>query len=149
MSNTINIDDFLSEDEKKEIAVRVFTGKLESISQAEIERIVSNNAYAIAQELVDKNFGDEYKESIKTKLPKIIDGLSSYTVFDRGDSYGAFRKEATIAWKTVEDTVKANHGSIEARVINILENIDETTLREKISEAVYIAVTEPLKKKGQ
>ena len=149
MNNTINLDEYLSDDEKKDIAVRVFTDKLMSLSQAEIERIVSNNAYEIARDIVDKNFDKEFKQSVKDKLPEIINGLSSYTVFDRGDGYGAFKKGATVAWQTVELAVKENEDALKDRVREVISGIDDVTLRDKISEAIYDAVTTPIKETVQ
>lgn len=139
------IENYLSDDEKKEIALRVFEDKMrESFSEAEAERVVSNMAYEIAEKLVANNLNDKFKEAIEEQLPGIIAGLSSYTVFSRGDDYGAFRKEPTLAWKVVDDWVKTNNGLIQDRVSEIVNGIDKSTLKEEISEAIYKAVVEPI-----
>jgi hypothetical protein len=139
-----DIEQYLSEDEKKEIASRVFEEKLRtSFSTAEAERVVTNMAYELAERLVTNNINDQFKEAIEAKLPKIIDELGTYTVFSRGDDYGAFRKEPTLAWKTVDDWVKKNNVVIEDRVREIVAGIDKVALREEISNAIYKAVVEP------
>lgn len=138
------IEQYLSEGEKKEIALRVFEDKLRtSFSTAEAERVVTNMAYEIAEKLVSQNISKEFEQAIQTKLPEIIDKLSTFTVFSRGDDYGAFRKEPTLAWKTVDEWVKKNNAQIEDRVIEIVAGIDKATLREEISQAIYKAVVEP------
>lgn len=138
------IEEYLTDDEKKEIALRVFEDKLRtSFSTAEAERVVTNMAYELAEKLVSQNISKQFKEAIENKLPEVIDGLGSYTVFSRGDDYGAFRKEPTLAWKTVDEWVKKNNAQIEDRVREIVAGIDKATLREEISTAIYKAVTEP------
>ena len=146
MSNTIKLEDYISEDERKEIAVNVFTESLRDISNAEIERIVSNNAYEIARDIVDKNFDKQFKKSVKDKVPEIIAGLSSYTVFSRGDSYGAFARKPTNAWVAVDKAVMENEEALKDRVREIISGLDEVDLRDKISLAIYEAVTQPLGK---
>lgn len=139
-----DIERYLSNDEKKEIALRVFEEKLrDSFSDAEAERVVTNMAYDIAHELVNRHISEQFKEAIENKLPTIIDDLSAYTVFNSGDNYGAFRKEPTLAWKTVDEWVKKNNATIEDKVAEIVNGIDKTTLREEISTAIYKAVVEP------
>lgn len=139
------IDDYLTDDEKRDIALRVFEDKLrQSFSAAEAERVVTNMAYEIAKELVNQNISEEFKSAIEKKLPEIIDGLSGYTVFNRGDSYGAFKEEPTLAWKIVDDWVKSNNARIEDRVKEVIDGIDKITLREEISSAIYKAVVEPI-----
>lgn len=138
------IENYLTNDEKKEIALRVFEDKLrDSFSTAEAERVVTNMAYDIAEKLVSQNLNEQFCVAITDKLPKIIDGLSGYTVFNRGDDYGAFAKQPTEAWKIVDNWIKTNNTLIEDRVREIVEGIDKTTLREEISEAIYKAVVEP------
>lgn len=138
------IEDYLTDEEKKDIAVRVFEDKLrDSFSTSEAERVVTNMAYEVAERLVSKNINEQFKDSIESKLPEIIDGLGSFTVFSRGDDYGAFRKEPTLAWKTVDNWVKENNAQIEDRVREIVDSIDKDTLRQEISEAIYKAVVEP------
>ena len=139
-----DIEKYLTAEEKKEIALRVFEDKLrESFSVAEAERVVTNMAYNIAEKLVSNNIDKEFKKAIKEKLPDIIDGLSSFTVFSRGDNYGAFKKEPTLAWRIVDECVKKNNAKIEDRVLEVIESIDKVTLREEISTAIYKAVVEP------
>lgn len=138
------IEDYLTEDEKKEIALRVFEDKLrDTFSTAEAERIVTNMAYELAEKLVNQNISEQFKLAIEAKLPTIIDELGTFTVFSRGDDYGAFRKEPTLAWKIVDNWVKANNAVIEDRVREIVDGIDKQTLREEISTAIYKAVVEP------
>ena len=140
----MNIEDYLSDEEKKEIAVRVFEDKLrDSFSTSEAERVVTNMAYEVAEKLISQNISEQFKDSIQNKLPEIIEGLSAYTVFSRGDNYGAFRKEPTLAWKTVDNWVRSNNAIIEDRVKAIVDGIDKETLRQEISEAIYKAVVEP------
>lgn len=139
-----NIEDYLSDEEKKEIALRVFEDKLrDSFSTAEAERVVTNMAYEVANKLVSDNINDEFKQAIESKLPEIIDGLSGFTVFSRGDDYGAFRKEPTLAWKIVDEWVKKNNTVIEDRVGEVVAGIDKHSLKEEISSAIYKAVVEP------
>jgi hypothetical protein len=139
-----NIEQYLTDDEKKEIALRVFEQKLtDSFSTAEVERVVNNMAYEVAEKLVNQNISKEFEEAIQNKLPEIIDSLGTYTVFSRGDEYGAFRKPPTLAWQAVDNWVKTNNAVIEDRVKAIVDGIDKVTLKEEISTAIYKAIVEP------
>ena len=138
------IEQYLTQEEKKEIALRVFEGKLRtSFSTAEAERVITNMAYEIAKDLVDKNFGEELENTINKELPGIVNELSGFVVVSRGDNYGAFRKEPTLAWKVVDEWVKKNNAVIEDRVLEIVNGIDKAHLREEISTSIYKAVVEP------
>lgn len=143
------LEQYLTDDEKKEIALRVFEQKLSySFSKNEAERLVTNMAYGVAEKLVSQNIGKEFEAAIKSKLPEIISELSTFVVFSPGNDYGAFKKEPTAAWKVVDSWVRNNNALIEDRVSAIVNGIDEETLRQEISEAIYKAVVEPTLSKG-
>lgn len=133
----INIDDYLSEEEKTQIARDEFRAACGRRSQADFERILSNAGYALVSTEVDKAFGGKMAEVIETTAIKVIKELSTYTVFKRRD---AWDKEDSKAYLHLQSVMDECRPLIEARVTEVIEKLDEDTIQNMIGQRVADAI---------
>lgn len=127
----VNIDDFLSEEEKKEIAINTFRDAIKNtmfkgdrsdiVKDSEIQRIVGNVAHTIVFEEVQKYIPD-FKDQIVKKVRKCIteDSLS-YQVFRKKD---AWEKEQSLAQDYIYQTVREQEQEFKDRIKNEMANFD-------------------------
>ena len=136
----INIDDYLSEEEKKEIAVDVFRTQVKNElfnstdgtvqSDAEVQRVIGNITAAIVFKEVQKYIPDA-KEKIKKKTEQALNKDISYYVFRKKD---AWEKEESLAITYINESVKDNRDHLKARVKKTLESFDlMDSLREEVA----------------
>lgn len=143
MNNCIEIDlnEYLSEDERKQIAREEFRNQCARISQKDFERIISNSAYYMVGETVDAHFDGGMVEVLKANAIKVIKNLSSSTVFsppsawDRASSKGFDHMQAAL------DELKP---MIQARVAELIASYNSEELREIIERQVGEAIISKL-----
>lgn len=121
----INIKDYLTESEIKEIIIDEFRSSLRNHLKDEktVTRIISNAPYYKLYEVVDENLPEGYKEAIKNKVTELIADLSSYSVFRY--SYLDDRKPESLGSKIIESTVKENENLIKENVQKVINNSDD------------------------
>ena len=124
----INFENYLGEDERKEIVVEVFRQHCEDTIKGKAERIICNSAYHMVFEMVDKHFDGELTEILKDKVIKIIEELSSYCVFQ---SY-----EARVARKILDEAVKENKDVLVEKVKNIINELDDYHIGSLLEKAL-------------
>jgi hypothetical protein len=132
METTIKIDinDYLSESEKKEYAIVAFKESVKSALfkdkqgiqlDAEIQRVIGNISHSIVMEEVQKYIPD-CEELIKKKVLKIIGGESlSYQVFKKKDVWD---KDESLAVTYMNEAVRSNKEMFQSRIKSELENFD-------------------------
>lgn len=85
----IDIDEYLSENERKEIAKEAFKdaciGKFKD--ESEVKRIISNSAYDIVYDLVDKQFDIKLETILKDKVHEIVTNLTAFNIFKKPDAW--------------------------------------------------------------
>ncbi|MEG1546014.1 MAG: hypothetical protein RR371_02040 [Bacteroides sp.] len=122
MQIEINIDNYLSESEKRELAIEAFKESIKEslfkghtgvVASSDAQRIISNISYGIVEEMLKERMPD-YEEEIIANVKKVIKGMSQYTVFRRADAWGSDNSEAV---KIVDKTVADNR----QKIINILQ----------------------------
>lgn len=124
METTINVLDYLSDSEIKEIAqaevrnkIRVYLG-----DEKNTKRVLSNLSYQIVFDEVDRNLGTSAKKTIADNVQNIIKKQSSYSVFrDKDNGYERSDSEAT---KIVRQTVKEQTEVIKQKVRDTIANKD-------------------------
>tara|TARA_B100001059_G_C17566080_1_gene442612 strand:+ start:69 stop:560 length:492 start_codon:yes stop_codon:yes gene_type:complete len=127
----INIDDYLSEEEKKEIAIDVFRNQVKTQlfksidgtvqSDSEVQRVIGNISYEIVFNEVQKYIPDA-KKMIEDKVSKILKEKDlSYYVFRRKD---AWDKEESLAITYLNQEVKSNEEIFKARIKKEMEEYD-------------------------
>lgn len=83
----INIDDYLSEDEKKQLCIDYVKETLRGDRNHE-ERVLSNMAYSAAFAILDSVLSPEMMETIREKATEQISRVSDFGIFRKKDAWG-------------------------------------------------------------
>ena len=86
----IKIEDYLSKEEIKEICKDALYRKIrEDMRRLNVNDIIANISYAEVAAMVDAYVGEDdfCKKEIPKKVHKVIDELSTYTVFRKADAW--------------------------------------------------------------
>jgi len=126
---TINIDEYLTDEDRRQIARDEFRDACARHSKADFERILSNAAYDLVRKEVDAVFSGEMVEVVRTKAIEVIGNLSSYTVFSPPS---AWDRAASKGWERLQEAVEASRPAIAERVLAIIADMDADTLRGRI-----------------
>ena len=141
MSTTIEIDinDYLSESEKKYYAIEAFKETIKKGMfkdkqgiqlDSEIQRVIGNISHSIVMEEVQK-YIPNCEQLIKEKTLQVINKASfSYEVFKKKD---AWDKEESLAITYMYQTIKENKDLFQSRIKEAIENYD---LSKDISEQI-------------
>lgn len=146
MNVEININDYLSEEDKIEIAKEEFRNAIRSAVVVDKERILSNCAYGVVQKLVDEHFNEDINTILTAKVVDIIKDMSAYNVFKAKDAWG---KDESKGWTYLQAAIDNNKSLIDTRVKEIVEDFLTTEGREVMIEeiaqdAVYRVITDRL-----
>lgn len=135
MTNTIEIDlnDYLTEDERKEIALDVFRSACARQTQGEFERIISNSAYFLVSDLVDQHFSGGMVEVLKAKTIHVIENLSSHTVFSPPS---AWDRAASKGFEHLQALLDEQKPLIADRLKTVIANYNSEDLREMVERQV-------------
>lgn len=136
-SININIDDYLSDEEKKQIAKEAFRDACMRRSKDDFERILSNAGYDLVQKSVDEAMDGNMAEVIKTKSLEIINGLTAFSVFKEKDIWD---KEESSAWKILQGAVRDNKTLLEEKVAEIIGNLGHGVVRELLEKELLDAL---------
>jgi len=117
----IDIKDYLSEDEIKQILIEQVKININSLFKNEenTQRLLSNLSYEIVFNEIDKLVPNS-RQVILDKTEKIIRDIKSYSVF-RDGSYGS---KPSLAYVMMEDAVKSNKDLINEKVKDTIINKD-------------------------
>jgi len=139
MKAEIEINDYLSEKEKKDIAIEVFKDGIEQtlfkgytgvVASAECERIIGNIAYDTIYPMIDK-YIPNFEEMIKNK---VLDFISRddiwHSVLRRKD---VWEQTESPAVSIIDKCVKDNKTLIESKVLEAINNL---SIDKQISEMV-------------
>jgi hypothetical protein len=110
---TINIDDYLSEEEKHRIAKEVFTEQCRKRSADDFERIITNSAYHVVWDSMDEFCDESVIEKLRNKVRSIIDTLSVFSIFREPNAWD--RKENT-PYSVLLDSVRENKPLLDDKV---------------------------------
>lgn len=138
---TIDINDYISEADKRELARQAFRDAAARTSAADFERILSNAAYALARAEVDAAFNGNMVQVVREKALEVIKGMTALTVFKRAD---AWERGESNGWKILQQTVAESQPLITARVHEVIAAIDKEQLRAEIGERIASAILEKL-----
>ena len=128
---TINIDDYLSEEEKKEIAIDVFRNQVKTQlfksidgtvqSDSEVQRVIGNISYEIVFNEVQKYIPNA-KKMVEDKVSKILKEKDlSYYIFRKKD---AWDKEESLAITYLNQEVKSYEEMFKSRIKKEMEEYD-------------------------
>ena len=159
----IDINKYLSEEDKKEIAIKEFRiivrenvlenfrkdSRLKSKKRmSDYERIISNSIFYYLEGEIDNLIGQDTKELIKEGVLKTIKSQKyEYPLFRVKN---AWDNENSPVQQVVIDTVKENREYIKSKLISKLESnidkIDTDRTLEVVSEIFYEIIENKLKK---
>ena len=138
---TINVDDYLSEPDKRRIVTDAFSAAAAAHAQKDFERIISNSAYYLVGEIVDQHFDGNMVATLKDKAISVINNLSSTTVFSPPN---AWDREASKGWQQMQQAIEDLKPMIHQRVGDIIADYDHSALRDLIETQVGEAILKKL-----
>ena len=141
----IKIEDYLDEEEIKEICKDALYQKIrEDMRKLNVNDIIANISYAEVATMVDTYVGEDdfCKKEIPKKVHRIIDELSTYTVFRKAD---AWERKNSIAYDIMEEECRASRPLIKARVEQIINEYKFPQLeRDEIMYTIADVLTDRL-----
>ena len=141
----VKIEDYLDEEEIKEICKDALYQKIrEDIRELNVNDIIANISYAEVAAMVDAYVGEDdfCKKEIPKKVHRVIDELSTYTVFRKAD---AWERKNSIAYDIMEEECRASRPLIKARVEQIINEYKFPQLeRDEIMYTIADVLTDRL-----
>ena len=131
----IKIEDYLDEQEIKEICKDALYQKIrEDMRELNVNDIIANISYAEVEAMVDTYVGEDNfcKKEIPQKVHRVIDELSTYTVFRKAD---AWERKNSIAYDIMQEECRASRPRIKARIEQIINEYNFPQLER--SEIMY------------
>ena len=130
MELKINVEDYLS----REDIVETIREQLQYAIKKDAERILSNTAYSVVFDAVDKALDNKAKDIIKEKVLDCVNELSEFYVFR---SANAWDKEASVGRDIIDKALVDNTSTIYKRVEGIISNLDiEGKIEERIEDSL-------------
>jgi len=139
---TIDIDYYLSDDEKRRIAMEAFREACQKKAAADFERILSNASYDLVHKEVDAAFNGDMISAVREKALKVISELGTYSVFRPGNPWDETQSKG---WIYMQAALEAYKPQIHARVAEIIQGIDEVDVRDLLAQHLLDAIVARLK----
>ena len=141
----IDIKDYLSPEEIKDVCKNALYQKIrEDMRELNVNDIIANISYAEVAAMVDTYVGEDNfcKKEIQQKVHRVIDELSTYTVFRKAD---AWERKNSIAYDIMEEECRASRPLIKARVEQIINEYKFPQLeRDEIMYTIADVLTDRL-----
>lgn len=102
MEIKINIDDYLSHEEKKQLCIDYVKEVLRG-DERHRERVLSNMAYNAAYAIIDDSLTQKDFENIKERTIKAIKNFNGFGIFRKKDAWGS---EDSVAYLEVKRAVE-------------------------------------------
>ncbi|MBF8669669.1 hypothetical protein IR012_10560 [Pseudomonas putida] len=138
---TINVDDYLSESDKRRIVTDAFSAAAAAHAQKDFERIISNSAYYLVGEIVDQHFDGNMVATLKDKAISVINNLSSSTVFSPPN---AWDRAASKGFEHMQSALDELKPMIHQRVHDLIARYNSEELRSLIDEQIGDAIIKKL-----
>lgn len=138
---TINVDDYLSESDKRRIVTDAFSAAAAAHAQKDFERIISNSAYYLVGEIVDQHFDGNMVATLKDKAISVINNLSSSTVFSPPN---AWDRAASKGFEHMQSALDDLKPMIHQRVHDLIARYNSEELRSLIEEQIGDAIIKKL-----
>ena len=144
MEMQIKVEDYLSKEEITE-AIRE---QLCYAIKKDSERILSNTAYGVVFDAVNKALDGKMQETIKSKVVKIINELSDFNVFRSTDAWG---NPETVGTKILNEAIEENRQAIKEKVKETIDGYDisskiELRLEDSLEDILLTALSKGLNK---
>ena len=130
MEMQIRVEDYLSKEEITEM-IRY---RLDDVIRKDSERILSNTAYGVVFDAVDKALDNKAKDIIKEKVLDCVNELSAFDVFR---SANVWDNEASVGRDIIDKALVDNTSAIYKRVEGVINNLDiEGKIEERIEDSL-------------
>ena len=144
MEMQIRVEDYLSKEEITEM-IRY---RLDDVIRKDSERILSNTAYGVVFEAVDKALDGQMQETIKAKVVEIINELSDFNVFRMKDAWG---NPETVGTKILNEAIEENRQAIKEKVKEAVDGYNissqiEVRLEDSLEDILLTALSKGLTK---
>ena len=146
MNVTINIEDYLTQDEIKEecrCAIRNSVYEMFCAKESDVDRLISNLGYEFIFEAVSEAIGKDAENAIAEKVAELIKDDSSirYEMWRKNDAWNRTESPATkILHKAIED----NEQLMRERVHDAIVNFEFPDVREAMYDIACEVVSEKL-----
>jgi len=146
----INIKDYLSEEEMKDIAISEYKtmirkGLTEDMQPKRMidnyERVVANAVHYYLEDEVDKIIGTDVKKQIESTVKRVLNKSLEYSIFRRKDHW---EKEDSPATKHMDKCIRENLKIIEDKVKDKLSDLPETYFEDTVQDLVYTVIQDRL-----
>ena len=141
----IKIEDYLSEEEIKEICKEALYQKIkEDMSELNVNDIIANVSYAEVAAMVDTYVGEDdfCKREIPHKVREVIAELSTFSVFRKAD---VWERKNSIAYDIMQEECRASRPLIKAKVEQIINEYNFPQLeRDEIMYTIADVLTDRL-----
>lgn len=145
MEVSINIEDYLSKEEIKEIAKEEISYAIQEKfrKESDIERIITNLSYEFLFKAVSKAIGKDALEMIKDKVVELLmdDSRIKYLLWRKKD---VWENEESPAVTIMNQAIENNRELIENRVFEMISNYDFNEAKDEIYSVVCDAIEKQL-----
>ena len=137
----IKVDDYLTEDEIKDIVIDEVRNSVRCRDEENLTRIIKNASHYWFRDIVSEVMGENFNEKIEEQVKEILSKVSSYTII-RDGSYG---EKPSKAYLLIQEYVEKHKSILENRVKEKIENLSEFDVlgyegREEIASSVSQAI---------
>lgn len=140
MEMKITIEEYLD----REDITEMIRYRLDETIRKDAERILSNTAYSVVFEAVDKALDNKAKDIIKEKTLDIINNLSDFCLFRRADDWGG---KASVGQEIVDKALVDNTATIYKRVESIIAELNiEDRITQRVDDSLEDILLTALKK---
>ena len=144
MEMQIKVEDYLS----REDITEMIRYRLDDAIRKDSERILSNTAYGVVFDAVNKALDGKMQETIKSKVVKIINELSDFNVFRSTDAWG---NPETVGTKILNEAIEENRQAIKEKVKETIDGYDisskiELRLEDSLEDILLTALSKGLNK---
>ena len=137
----IKVDDYLTEDEIKDIVIDEVRSSVRSNNEGDLTRIITNASHYWFRDIVSEVMVDDFNSEIENQVKKVLSEVSSYTIIREG-SYG---DKPSKAYLLIQEYVEKHKSILENKVKEKIENLKEFDIlsykgREEIADSVSQAI---------
>ena len=130
MQIEINIEDYITEEEKKEMVLNAYRNAIyEKMGYMKEDEFLANVGYGVIFKAVDEMLGEDSRKIIEEKVKELIGNFSSFEVF-RSSDYGKPSK----GYLMIEEAVESNRELINKRVKSLITEMSDESFKYKIED---------------
>jgi hypothetical protein len=135
----ININEYITEEEKKLIAKEAFKEAcwLKFKDENAVQRIIENSAYGIVYKMVDETFDKNLTTVLTDKVQHLILNMQQYNLFRKPDVWS---REPNSAYQILERILLDNKDLIESTVVEKLPEATIQAIKADLKEYIQNAV---------